>query len=75
VEAGLLEFFLHIDLARCLQWEQPTAHPAHLLPGHPAFGYIDGGASHVRAYDISLGRSGISIGFKKPLLVFHRPDR
>ena len=69
VEAGLLEFFFHVDFASLLKVEQSLAHPTEFLTAEIVFGDIDGSPGHMRADDVTLGRCGIAVGGDEPLLV------
>src|SRR5450631_692618 len=75
VEAGLLELFLHVDLARLLQSHQLAPHPNDRLAGQPRLANVDRCAGQVRTHDVALSLRCISVGSHQPLLILDRPYR
>ncbi len=74
MEAGLLEFFFHVDLAGGFDGEQVAAHPGHLGAAQVVFGNVDGGAGKVRADNVAQGRRGVAVYLHQSLLVLNRSD-
>lgn len=74
VEAGLLELFFDVDVAGLDEREQVAAEPSDLGHGEVVLGDVDGLAGEMRRGRGAVGRGGVAVGAKEPLLELDGAD-
>lgn len=75
VEAGLLELFLHVDLALLDEGQKVAAKPGDLGEAESVLGEVDGLAGEVGGGGVAFGGGGIAVGAEEALLELDGADR